>query len=543
VTEKNAIIRLLQSVERRSRVNRILHDTASSLAISLLIPVGFKIVDLVSPFRGTTILVFLSLWVAATIGWIAWRSRGRDALENIAATIDNKTGNHDELKSAYWFIRHPKDSSWVDVLIQRASINAAKLRPDTLFPRRMPKASYSVAGLILLLGVLNFIPLSWNHNWLLLQGAPAYALTNAQKEILDKALELLQKAEQLQDKKLAEALARMIQGLRDGSLSQNQLSRTLADVQQALADRKLEAANITDGLERVARALEPAALTKPIADPLLVLDLKNAASKTRDLESNLDKTTPAALQSAAERFQEASDVAGKGLEQLSQYMKDAASLLKRNDNTAAKQGLEQVAKEFERLQRVLDSQKLSNQASDQISKLQDSVAGNPGEVSGQESQPGDAQMSSDGQGQGESNGEGQGDGEGVGQGEGQGQGQGEGEGEAQGEGEGGDGEGVGQNGNGPPGGHGVGLSGPLPARGDPTSLEVQLQKDGMPVQPTRGSRPETIDEASQRERSKLDYRNVPSELSPAKKDSLHQTTVPTEQRLLIQKYFENLRKP
>src|SRR6185436_6622794 len=118
---------------------------------------------------------FLSFWAAATLSYIVWRSRGREPLEKIAATIDNKTGNHDELKSAYWFIRHPKDSGWVDALIQRASTTANKIRPETIFPRRLPKAAYSVAGLFLLLGILNFIPLSWNHNWLLLQGAPAYA--------------------------------------------------------------------------------------------------------------------------------------------------------------------------------------------------------------------------------------------------------------------------------------------------------------------------------------------------------------------------------
>ena len=90
---------------------------------------------------------------------------------------------------------------------------------------------------------------------------------------------------------------------------------------------------------------------------------------------------------------------------------------------------------------------------------------------------------------------------GLGQGTGRGEGQGEGEGEGQGEGEGeggSSGRGGGQGGK-----QARRLSGPFPMRGDPTSLETELDKEPLPVRPTRGSRPETIEEASQRERSQV----------------------------------------
>jgi hypothetical protein len=78
-------------------------------------------------------------------------------------------------------------------------------------------------------------------------------------------------------------------------------------------------------------------------------------------------------------------------------------------------------------------------------------------------------------------------------------------------------------------------------RGEPTSLETALDKEAVPVRPTRGSRPETIEEASQRERSKLDYRNVPSNLTPAQKDLLNQDPIPWEKRQFIREYFETIR--
>ena len=62
------------------------------------------------------------------------------------------------------------------------------------------------------------------------------------------------------------------------------------------------------------------------------------------------------------------------------------------------------------------------------------------------------------------------------------------------------------------------------------------------MHPTRPSRPGTIVEASEQERSKLDYRNVPSQLTPAQKDFLNRDAIPWEQRRFVKEYFETIRK-
>jgi hypothetical protein len=392
-----------------------------------------------------------------------------------------------------------------------------------------------MAGLVLLLGILNFLPLPWNNNWLYLHGAPAFSLTSEQRALLDQAMELLQKAEALQETELAEKLAEIIRALQQGGMSKDQFSRSLSELQRALSERNLDAGRITDGLERIAKALEPSPLTRPVASKLFALDLKSAAAEVREISKNLNRAGEPALREMSERFQEASEAAGKGLEQLAQYLRDSSTTTRQRDIAGGEKALEQVAREFERLQRVLDSQRLRSEASEQISALQDALGGTPGEVgAGEEVAAADAGGEGEGEGQ-----EGEGSGKGEGQGEGEGQGQGEGEGEGQGEGEGegqGDGDGGGR------GGDQAGLSGPFPARGEPTSLETQLEKEALPVKPTRGSRPEAVQQASERERSKLDYRNVPSQLSPAQKDLLNQDSIPWEQRRFVKEYFETIRK-
>jgi ribosome-binding protein aMBF1 (putative translation factor) len=534
MSDSELIIRLLKAAEKRVRGNRVLQQVASGLALALLLPVVFKIVDFFVGFRLATVAIFFVVWGAATAIWLFWRTRGLgESLQGIAASLDNRASGHDQLKTAYWFIRNPKDSEWVHVQIRRAAASAQSIAVNTLYPRQLPRASYLAIGLVLLLGLLNFAPLPWNNNWLRGEGAPAFALDDADKAALEHALELLKKAEELNQTDLAERLAQIIKALQEGGMSKDQLSKSLSELQQALAERNLDAGRMTDGLERIAKALDPSQFTKPVATEIFKLDLNAAANEVREIEKNLGASNESKLKELAERIQEASDVAGQGLEQLSQHLRDTADAMRRRDTNTGQRGLQQVARELERLQRVLESQRLQSEAASELASVSDSVGGTPGEIGSGDETPGQGEGEGEGQGEGEG-GEGTG---GQGQGTGEGEGQGEGEGEGQGEGEGGQqpGEGGGS------GGKQSGTSGPFPMRGDPTSLETQFEKEPLPIRPTRGSRPETIEEASQRERSRLDYRNVKSNLTPAQRDTLNQDPIPFEQRQFVKEYIESLR--
>jgi len=368
MSDSESIIRLLKAAEKRVRGNRMVQEIAYGLAIALVLPVLFKILDFFVGFRLTTVAIFFAVWGIITLVWLVWRTRGLgESLQKVAASLDSRSSGHDQIKTAYWFIRNPKESDWVDVQIQRAAASARSMAVNSLYPRQLPRASYMAIGLILLLGLLNFAPLPWNKNWLLGEGAPAFTLDDADKAALQHALELLKKAEELQKTDLAEKLAQIIRALQEGGMSKDQLSKSLSDLQNAIAERNLDAGQITDGLERIAKALDPSQLTKPTAKEIFKLDLNKAADEVRTLEKNLPSQTEPKLNEMAERFQEASDVAGQGLEQLSQHLANTAAAMKRRDTAAGQQGLRQVATELERLQRVLESQRLQAEAGGELS--------------------------------------------------------------------------------------------------------------------------------------------------------------------------------
>jgi hypothetical protein len=77
--------------------------------------------------------------------------------------------------------------------------------------------------------------------------------------------------------------------------------------------------------------------------------------------------------------------------------------------------------------------------------------------------------------------------------------------------------------------------------GEMTKLDVQLKMEGLKGQAGKGAQQEDLEEASKQERSAMDYRNVPSQLSPAQKDALNQNRLPREQREIVKYYFEEIR--
>src|SRR5437879_7330291 len=83
-----------------------------------------------------------------------------------------------------------------------------------------------------------------------------------------------------------------------------------------------------------------------------------------------------------------------------------------------------------------------------------------------------------------------------------------------------------------------------PRQGIPTTLAVKLQQEGVEGKPGAGATREDMRAASRQERSKLDYRNVSSDVSPAPKHVLdHREPTPWKYRLLIKSYFDAILEP
>ncbi len=541
MSEKEIIIASLERVERRIRTNRLLTELTLGATLFLAFPIILKLFDLVSPLRGRTVTIAGGLWLALFAGYVVWRVLQKGTLANAAASIDKQADLHDEIKTAFWFIHNPRPSAWVDAQIRRAAGNAQRVDLRQIYPRRIPRAFYIAAAMLLAFVALNFVPLPLNHNWLALEAAPAFSLTPEEAALLKETEALLRKAETLNQSELVEKLEEIVQQLQQGAIDAAQAAQMLESIQSQLDEGNLDLASINEGLEEIAQDLEQAEETQAAGRAMKEKELQEAAEEMRKLAEKLDKEDSEALEDVEKSLQQASENQRPGLEELAKQLKEAAENLKDRNQQGAQQALDKAAQELENLQAKIDSQDLKNLASQQLQNLQDSLRqrqqgsqanqkkqarnqsqGQPQKGPPQEGQPGQqeeggAQQQADGGADGEPT-------------EQEGQ---EGDPSAS---SGADGDGGGLM----PSGKG-GASGPR--EGAPTKLDVKLQQEALAGMQDLGTKQENIEEMSKQERSRLDYRNVKSELSPAQKDLLNQDRIPWEYRPLIKNYFQAIRPP
>jgi hypothetical protein len=475
MSDSEIIIKSLKKAERRVRTNRLFKDLTLSFSLFLLFPLGFKIWDLFSPFRGVTVTAVLFVWLASLAVYSLSRILQIGRLEDIAAQLDKKVGFRDELKSAYWFISHPRSSEWIDLQIRRASAKVSQLSIDRLYPRVIPPSSYLAALLLGLLIGLNFLPLTSNHNWVYLQAAPAFSLTDAEQKFLAQAQQLLKRTEQVNKTDIAARIEQIIKDLQEGRIDAADALKELDEIQKLLNASALDTAALDKKLNEIAADSKTSDQLRAAAEALKEKNLEDAAAKMKEAAEELE--------AAADQLKNQDQNAAAQALAASLYLKEAADKLQDQDLK------NQAAKELQSL-----AQSLQNRTSPQ----QTTKAGEAGEKhdqakSGEESDSDDPNAQSGNAGN--------------------------------------DAASQAVQDLGPP-------KKDAAREGPPTEkLDVQLQHEQLTGQYGEEDNPEKIEQTSKQERSKLDYRNVPSELSAAEKDVLSQKRIPWEYRGLIKSYF------
>jgi hypothetical protein len=247
----------------------------------------------------------------------------------------------------------------------------------------------------------------------------------------------------------------------------------------------------------MAKDLQQSDKTKDTADALMQKQLRKAAEELRKLSEQMKNETSdseESMERMQQSLQQASKKSKPGLEKLSKSMAKASEGLKSNDQQTTQEALEQAAKELENLEQKMREQEMKNQDGPQRQVRQRPSPSRPGSGQPQRhGEGGESRQASDKKSDSESNG-------------------------------------TGQDPNGNP-----------PRQGDRTTLEVQLELERLAGMPSGGGVPEDIHESSRQQLSKLDYRNVKSELSAGQKDLMNQDGIPWEYRPLVKDYLQAIR--
>jgi hypothetical protein len=429
MSDTEIILQLLRRVEWRVRANRLLRDFMLAASTALALIIALRVWDLFSPLKSTTFALFGTACAVVLAGYFVWRLRERSSLDQAAASIDLKAGLNDEIKTAFWFIRNPRASVWVDTQLHRAARKAVKIDVRRAYPGTIPSTFYMAAAMVLIFIALHFVVLP----------------------------------------------------------RRSDAVRVPEGIPQTAVNKTVDVKAINAGLDEIAEQLRKSEKLKAVAEALLERRLDDAAGELRRVSAELGSESPESLQAMQESMRAAAGNQREGLKPLTEDLTEAARALMNKNVAGTQEGLEDIAQDLEGLEEEIYAQESTL---DQLAKGNERRGEQDGHVAGAPipDTRDFPQASSSPDGLGASGGKAE----------------------------------------------------PGPRQGPPTTLEVQLQEEGLKGLPTAGINRIDVEEASRQERSKLDYRNVASELTAAQKDVLNQEDMPWQYRPLIKTYFESI---
>lgn len=565
MSDRETIVQTLTKAQSRIRRIRFLDRIASGLSGLVMVAILVKITGLFILLSTGVLRTFWFLWFSALAVFVIWNMRGKGDLQETAGDLDRKAHLRDEVLSAYCFLNLKDRNPWMNLQIERAAKTVRHLDVRRLYGQSLPTNSLVAAGGVVLLIALNFLPLPFTPNLLFSTPVPDLEFLDRQAR-LNQIEALLAEAEALSadaNDSISE-FQDLVEAMRDANLALEESANQATQVENLLDEGNLNLNSLLEGLEAMGADLERSQESAAAGEALSERDLQAAAEEFERLAEELGGGSQVS-NTLQEALEEAAENSRSGLEELAEALQAGADALGEQDPESAEQAMTEASESLGDISDIVTSQQLQNLAAQQMEALREALR----QQENQQGQQGEAsQQAADSAAQGE---QGQQEDPGAQSGDAsastpqQGQGNTPQEGFQPGSADGSSEFAAGQSPDGassdqiapplsgdlqnmqPTGSGdtptGLGFS-PAQKTGDATSLEVQLQLQttlALPGDEIPEADAEREEEATRQERSTLDYRNVPSELTPAQQELLNQEPIPREYQNVIKEYFQAIR--
>ncbi|PWT72085.1 MAG: hypothetical protein C5B46_07260 [Proteobacteria bacterium] len=282
MSDREVILQALAEVQRRFRLNRVLHQLAILLQMAALGLLLWRLLhvlgDRAAPASALAVLVAVLVWVASGAlllrGFLRW---GFD-VGRAAASIDSRAALRDEVQTAAWFIgdgerRRVAPAPWVDAQLSRAAATVARLDIPALLPIRFERRT--LAGGI---ATVLMLTLAWTLPPLL---SPADALASRESAEASvnarEAQSLRELIAQTTDPATADKLREALKNVERPDASEEEKRRALAAAEEAVEQRNLQAASAREGLFQAGQRLQGRAGMEEVAKALHEGDARKAA--------------------------------------------------------------------------------------------------------------------------------------------------------------------------------------------------------------------------------------------------------------------------
>lgn len=277
--ERQAILSALRQIERRLRLNRLLHAAALTVGLVLLGLVTWRLLhwlDAGAPAASALVVLLAALGaIGLLLGIAVTLVGGSVAAERAAAEADARAGLHDELTSAFWFMRGGDAAAavardWIGLQLRRAAVSARALRPSRIVPLRLPRPATAglAAGFVVLVAVWGVPPMAPAQSRAAGAGEGA---GSAQLRAMREAVAALPESD------AARRLEEALKVLDSSTATAEERRLALAQAHGAVDQIRLDAAVSREGLQRLSQMLSGQQGLEEVAEALASGDAERAA--------------------------------------------------------------------------------------------------------------------------------------------------------------------------------------------------------------------------------------------------------------------------
>ena len=381
--ERSTITAVLRRIDLKVRFNQTLRHLSVATCLVLGALLVIEVAPLLVPVSVPAGSLIVAAGSAAFVAFLIWSQVGGWRLERAAGVADQRAGLHDEIKSAYWFMRQDESSPWVDLLVERAAQTSRRLDPRRLVPVTIPKRFGLALVLFGLLQVLALVP----SDGPLLRFAAASDSTRferAREAYADEIRDLIDgEGDELLDEDALALLEAVLEELEAAETSFDYVLRDLREAQDALDEGNLEMAATRDALEELLQEFSGSNELAEFVDAMMNQNLSDAAEGLRDLSDQLGDLPMQDLADLGDLLQEASEIDQPVIDELLEAVQEASDAISEDRLADAQEALERVAAALDAIAQQQARQEANNDASDAAEAMQEALAQQQGSSRGQ----------------------------------------------------------------------------------------------------------------------------------------------------------------
>ncbi len=370
--ESSRVRSILKKIDRRVHLiycsDLLAKVACTTLGISLFFQINGILFPVESPPLRVLIVGSMLFYICFAIKPIFEKNR----LNRTAGLTDELADLSDEIKTAYWFVRNPMESAWIDLQLRRAAKSLDKLKLEELFPF---KVSRWFGGVFILGGLGTGLSLIPNETPLFLREMdPETSFSEIENQIADLQSSLEGDVGTFLDESDFESLERVLEDLKGDEILNEELLMELQQAEEILNEEIFGMDALTQELVQLSQEFSESQKLSDFANSLGEMDLTSAAQKLREMSENLANMDPSVLNELEQELQSQEFSESFSAEELLDALDEAGTALAQDQISKAEGSLTEAAEALDAMAQNQSLDEALNEASMSMQALSQEIS-------------------------------------------------------------------------------------------------------------------------------------------------------------------------